>query len=122
MISQNVYELPVKKDLKDITNDEIIFSNTINEPSMNLGFQYFIHRKKDEMSITNNLSKFYYIVNPYEHIINDYDDDLLNISKKYLSIKDKDPKILSRAFYKLWEILFVFDLAKESKMTYAGLA
>ena len=77
------------------------------------------------MSITKNIStknKFYYVVNPYEHKITNYDKDLSNMTNKYFNQKKSDPKILSRAFYKLWEILFVFDLASEDKLTYAALA
>ena len=50
------------------------------------------------MEITNNLSNFYYIVNPYEHKIEGYEDDLLNLSIKYFNIKAKDFKILSEHF------------------------
>jgi 23S rRNA U2552 (ribose-2'-O)-methylase RlmE/FtsJ len=122
MISENIFEVPVNKNLDKLTKIPIVVSSSINQPSLKLGFQYFIHRKKNEMEITNNLSNFYYIVNPYEHKIEGYDDDLLNISIKYFNIKAKDFKILSRAFYKLWEIFFIFDLVKNDKTTYAALA
>ena len=112
MISENIFKVPVNKNLDKLTKIPIVVSGSINQPSLKLGFQYFIHRKKNEMEITNNLSKFYYIVNPYEHKIEGYEDDLINLSIKYFNIKAKDFKILSRAFYKLWEIFFVFDLVK----------
>ena len=39
------------------------------------------------MSITNNLqtkNKFYYVVNPFEHVISNYEDSLKNLTKHYL--------------------------------------
>ena len=126
MIKEFAYKLPNgKSDSLNKKNLEVKYGKFINKPQFNLGFQYFLHRTKNSMSITKKISsknKFYYVVNPYEHRISDYDEDLDNISKKYFNISQSSPKILSRAFYKLWEILLVFDLANESKLTYAALA
>jgi cytochrome oxidase Cu insertion factor (SCO1/SenC/PrrC family) len=50
------------------------------------------------MSITNNLqtkNKFYYVVNPFEHVISNYEDSLKNLTKHYLNIKEDTPEILS---------------------------
>ena len=108
------------------TKDDVILSSTINIPLCSLGFHYYIHRTKDAMSITNNFQskgKPYYVVNPFEHTISNYEDSLNNLTKQYLNIKEDSPSILSRAFYKLWEILFLFNLADtKGKMTYAALA
>jgi hypothetical protein len=104
-------------------NRKLILSKSILQPQVSLGFHYFIHRTKNAMSITNNLkskNKFYYVVNPFEHIISDYKDDLNKTSKKYFG--EDDPRILSRAFFKLWEILFLFDIADNKKITVASLA
>ena len=126
MINNLVFKLPQTSNNKlNSDSEEVLFSNNINQPQINLGFQYFLHRTKNSMSITKNIStknKFYYVVNPYEHKITNYDKDLSNMTNKYFNQKKSDPKILSRAFYKLWEILFVFDLASEDKLTYAALA
>lgn len=126
MIKEFAYRIPNGEN-KNLNKNNVIVksSNFINKPQINLGFQYFLHRTKNSMSITKKISaknKFYYVVNPYEHRINDYKDDLNNISKQYFNINESSPKILSRAFYKLWEILLVFDLANEEKLTYAALA
>ena len=63
------------------------------------------------MSITNKLDtkeKFYLIVSPFEHKTPDWKDDLTNVTKKYFKLNPKEePRILSRAFYKMWEILFI---------------
>ena len=34
----------------------------------------------------------------------------------------EDPNILSRAFYKMWEMIYYFDLASKDNLTYAALA
>lgn len=110
---------------KGPNKDNLILSSTINLPMCSLGFHSFMHRTKNAMSITNNLqtkNKFYYVVNPFEHVISNYDDSIKNLTKLYLSIKDDNPDILSRAFYKLWEILFLFDIADKKELTYAALA
>jgi len=110
---------------KGPNKDNLILSSTINLPLSSLGFHTFIHRTKNAMSITNNLqtkNKFYYVVNPFEHVISNYEDSLKNLTKVYLGIKDDNPDILSRAFYKLWEILFLFGVADKKELTYAALA
>lgn len=126
MIKEFAYRIP-KGENNSLNKNNVVVksSNFINKPQINLGFHYFLHRTKNSMSITKKISaknKFYYVVNPYEHRISDYKDDLNNISKKYFNVNESSPKILSRAFYKLWEILLVFDLANEDKLTYAALA
>jgi len=116
-----------KSDILDkgINKDNLILSSTINLPLTSLGFHTFIHRTKNAMSITKNLptkNKLYYVVNPFEHIISNYEDSLKNLTKIYLGIKEDNPDILSRAFYKLWEILFLFGVADKKKLNYAALA
>jgi 23S rRNA U2552 (ribose-2'-O)-methylase RlmE/FtsJ len=103
-------------------NPEVIKSSNINQPLFSLGFHSFIHRTKNAMSITEKLetkNKFYYIVNPFEHNINDYDKDIAHESEIFLN----KPNILSRAFYKMWEMLYIFDIANSKDgMTMVGLA
>ena len=115
-------------DISDIfnktedSNNSVIKSSNINQPLFSLGFHSFIHRTKSAMAITEKLetkNRFYYVVNPFEHNINDYDKDIFHISNKFLN----NPNILSRAFYKMWEILYTFDIANSDKgMTMVGLA
>ena len=110
-------------DLSKFKND-IVFSSLICQPLISNGFHYFIHRTKDAMDITNKLEskeKFYLIVSPFEHRTPNHDNDLTKITKKYLDMKG-EPKILSRAFYKMWEIMHYFDIGREKDLTYAALA
>lgn len=104
---------------------DVIISPIINYPSLSLGYHYFIHRTKESMERTNQLeskNKFYYIVNPFEHTISNNDEDLTNDTKKFFKMKDNDPKILSRAFYKMWEMLVYFDIGSKKDLNYAALA
>jgi 23S rRNA U2552 (ribose-2'-O)-methylase RlmE/FtsJ len=116
-----IYQLS-SLDTKDIFKDnEVSISSNIQRPLFSLGFHSFIHRTKSAMAITNKLetkNKFYYVVNPFEHTINDYKDDIAHYSETFLN----KPNILSRAFYKLWEMLYLFDIAGNKKMTMVGLA
>jgi 23S rRNA U2552 (ribose-2'-O)-methylase RlmE/FtsJ len=51
----------------------------------------------------------YRVTNPFEEIVDDYNDTISNACNKYFNL-GKTPKILSRGFYKLWELLMTFDL------------
>jgi 23S rRNA U2552 (ribose-2'-O)-methylase RlmE/FtsJ len=117
-----IFKLKPDENIKDAFIDNTVTITTnILQPFFSLGFHSFIHRTKNAMSITNQLetkNKFYYVVNPFEHTISDYSDDIKNISNTFLN----KPNILSRAFYKLWEILYIFDIASKDKMIMAGIA
>ena len=124
-----IFKLPngnssiLKKESDDSKN--IVLSEIIPYPLFSLGFHSFLHRTKNAMEITQNLetkNKFYYVVNPFEHRINDFKDDLSSFTKNYFKMKKEDPNILSRAFYKMWEIIYYFDLASKKDLTYAALA
>ena len=124
-----IFKLPngnssiLKKESDNSKN--IVLSQTISYPLFSLGFHSFLHRTKNAMEITQNLetkNKFYYVVNPFEHRINDYKDDLSTLTKNYFKMTKEDPNILSRAFYKMWEIIYYFDLASKKDLTYAALA
>ena len=121
-----IYKIP-SSNVSDIyKNNSIISSSNIEQPLFSLGFHSFIHRTKSAMVITNKLetkNKFYYIVNPFEHNINDYEKDIAHVSESFLNKTDRDNiPILSRAFYKMWEMLYLFDIASKDKMCMVGLA
>ena len=124
-----IFKLPngnssiLKKESDNSKN--IVLSQIIPYPLFSLGFHSFLHRTKNAMEITQNLetkNKFYYVVNPFEHRINDFKDDLSSFTKNYFKMTKEDPNILSRAFYKMWEIIYYFDLASKKDLTYAALA
>jgi 23S rRNA U2552 (ribose-2'-O)-methylase RlmE/FtsJ len=127
MFSQIVYQVPKSKDNIFDHDTNPTFADSINMPQFKYGFNHFIYTTKDKMEITNNIKiknkKFYYVVNPHEHTIDDYNNDLNSETKKYFKITNNDPKILSRAFYKLWEIILMFNLIPtDGKFSSACLA
>ena len=124
-----VYKLPHIK--VNILNSEpnIIKSGYQAQPHFKYGFHHYIHATKDKMEILETTpelrgKKFYLVTNPFEHEIKDYEDSINVASNKYFGIDKNKPAILSRAFYKLWEILMYFDLIPETlkKMTVVHLA
>jgi hypothetical protein len=105
-----------KNTILEKNDNELILSTTINLPLISLGFHYFLYRTKNAMSITKNLqssNNFYNIVNPFEIIIPNYEDSINNLSKHYIN-----KSIESKTFYKLWEIIFSFNICYQEKLNY----
>ena len=99
-------------DIFDSKND-LIPSLYLAQPLIKLGFHTYLHQNKAKMSDSKlKESNFYLVTNPFEHIISDNTEDLKHISEKYFGSK---PSIVSRSFYKIWEILFYFNLIKDNK-------
>lgn len=106
--------------------EDVLLSSTINLPLNSLGFQTFLHRTKKALDITKNMqskNEIYYVVNPFELAIPNYEDTLSNLTKHYLSIKsDNRVETTSREFYKFWEMLFLFNVADQKDMTCSVMA
>ena len=128
MHSLFVYELDIgNSDVLEKSSkiNNLITSSTINIPLISLGFQHFLHRTKDAMAITEKLetkNKFYNVINPFEHVISNYEESLINLTKQYFNNKDKTPEIMSRGFYKMWEILYLFGIGDTKNLSYASMA
>ena len=121
----SLYELPSVDDkiLKFIKKHPIDtqYSRFYNQPQLSNGFNVFIHRTKDKMEFVNDPKfkgkSFYHVTNPYEHIINNNSNDhsdITSYSKLYFGIDKNMLGISSRAFYKLWEMLMIFDVMPKS--------
>jgi 23S rRNA U2552 (ribose-2'-O)-methylase RlmE/FtsJ len=121
-----LYELPELSDgllnhIKSKGFDES-YSRFLSQPQISNGFNIFIHKSKDKMSFVNDPKyknkNFYHVTNPFEHNITNSDKDKLDIagcSRKYFKIGETSKvNIVSRAFYKLWEMLIMFDLFPKS--------
>lgn len=123
-----VYKFPNIEPANDIFKyDEYpSFSRNIDYPKFSLGFHHYIHQSKTKMEITKefeNKKKVYFVINKFERYVDNYEGDLNSVSKEYFNLNDK-PNILSRAFYKLWELFFMFDLVdlEEENFVSAHLA
>ena len=107
--------IKLENGLSDIT-DTIEFSENKNVPLCSLGYHYFYHRTKESMGITKNFeskNEFYYVVNPFEISILNYNDSLIELAKIYFNIDVNDKlnvSINDRLFFIIWEILFNFEL------------
>lgn len=123
MQSLSLYELPKIDDkiIKSIKkNVDTEYSRFYNQPQMSNGFNQFMHATKDKMNIINDPKfkgkNFYHVTNPYEHLIIDKGErsDITTYSKIYFNIEKDMLNISSRAFYKLWEMLLIFDPVKNT--------
>ena len=90
------------------------FSHFHRQMMMSNGGIGFMYQAKDRMSIVNEArfkgKNFYHVTNPYEHVINNNNEeksDINTYSKLYFD--NVSLHIVSRAFYKIWEILMLFD-------------
>lgn len=117
MYSPFVYKLPnITLDNKTITpeKDNVVLSSIVPYPLFTLGFHSFFHRTRNAIDITKNIktnTEFYYVVNPFENKISNYEDDIVKSNKVYL----KESKDYSNDFNKLWEVLFVFDVTSNNQ-------
>lgn len=101
-----IIKLPSVENKNLDFKENVIFSPVLPYPLFTLGFHSFIHRTRNAMEITDKLqtkTDFYYVVNPFEPNISNYEDDIKNSTKEYF--KDSEKIDLN-----LWEILFTFDL------------
>ena len=105
-----VFKLPNSKEkisnILKLKND-VKMASSYTQPLFSLGFHSFQHRTKSAMNITKNLEtkkKFY-------NIVNNFDPDTLKV---------KDA--LSGGYYKMWELLSLFDLGIKDKIVYGAIA
>jgi 23S rRNA U2552 (ribose-2'-O)-methylase RlmE/FtsJ len=117
-----LYKLPDLSDslISDIKKNGFkdTYSRFLSQPQISNVFNIFIHKTKDKMSFVNDPKyknkNFYHVTNPFEHTITNSEKEKLDIasySKLYFKIGETSKvPIVSRAFYKLWEMLIMFDL------------
>lgn len=109
---------PVIIEIPEIENSifdyepDVNFSTNIDYPCNKFGFNHFLHATKNKTVIFNKFEgkkKTYQVFNKFERYIDNYNESIGNVSNNFFSLNTQ-PKILSRGFYKLWEILMYFDL------------
>lgn len=124
--------LPIIVDISS-SDDPSMFSDPktklskdIDYPKFSLGFHHYIHVNKNKMEIVNQFKdkkKVYKVMNKFERYVDNYPDDIGHKSVEFFDISKDVPDILSRGFYKLWEILHMFDIVPlKGKFTSAHLA
>lgn len=114
----SIFKLPSSDDNIFKYPNIIIFSTNIDYPRFSYGFQHFYHQSKDKLEITKEFEgkkKVYHVFNKFERFVDNYDLDINNFSKKYFGMD-----ILSRSFFKLWEILFMFNIIPLNKSNFTS--
>lgn len=111
----SLYQLPkINTNILELEPD--LLSNIyMNIPLLSLGYHNFYRQTTEEKLNNIDLTKnFYYIVIPFEiknverERIRDNNEkqDIITATKEYLNLKEE----LSSDFYKIWEILSIFNL------------
>lgn len=118
-----VSDLSNKEDAKFFSVDpDVNLSTNIDYPKFTLGFHHYIHSNKNKMEIIKQFQdkkKVYLVMNKFERYVDNYDDDIGHRSITFFDLKNL-PNILSRGFYKLWEILHMFDLIDLKKTNFVS--
>jgi 23S rRNA U2552 (ribose-2'-O)-methylase RlmE/FtsJ len=112
------FTIQFKKYKKDLGNENPEYAKSIDYPKISYGFQQFLDANKNKMEILKQFEgkkKVYRVMNQFEETIDEYDETIQNEMTKYLKIEKDKPQILSRGFYKMWEILKTFDLINDNK-------
>jgi hypothetical protein len=109
------FTLNMHVDIKSIfdSNVDVQLTNIIDYPKCSIGFHHYIHSLKKDTEILNqfeNKKKVYLVTNKFEIDVDNYDNSISKETHKFLNIKDKIPNILSLDFYKIWEILYMFEI------------
>lgn len=103
--------------------------DSMTPPLISMGFNKIIYETKNKL---NNIGKYksMYVINKYEHQIYQQNDDKKKIdhpnsikmtAETFFGIQKNT--ILNRAFYKLWELLCIFDIVHlDDKFNSAHLA
>ena len=112
----------------DFTNNildvkfDVIKSNYENQPKFKLGYHYYTKQVREKMHIDEFKKRNYFLItNKFENNIPDYENSLDNIISKKFNF-DKTTKVITRDFYKLWEILVYFDLLNEKEVKTLSLS
>ena len=110
--STNIFDNDINISQSDKPNEPLI-SNGFNSETNSIKNK--LDNKDYQQKLKNN-QKWKYMNNPFEHNISvkykDFTDITTAITKKY-NIKNK---IISRSFFKMWEILKQYDLIDISKI------
>ena len=110
----NIIILPKAIDNNIIDNDLLPnFSDKIVEyPRISLGYTNMIEilKKKYGKLLEEHMNKNPYNVLLFEPNQKSTTTNLYELTNKFFKLEKNKPKILSRAFFKLWEIINLFDL------------
>ena len=117
MYSLLSFRVPVNNFISSSKN-LAISSPVASHPLFKFGFHNYIVRTREALSTIikklESKKKFYNIVNNFELEIQDYTDSIQNLTQLYFNIKKNIN--YSDNFYKLWEILNIFNIITNEKI------
>jgi len=118
-IEPTIYEL-LKPNINTIESiiksNNLKLSSNVNQPLIRLGYHYYNFRTRNDMvQVTKSINsdnKFYFVVNPYEPVIANYEDNIGKMANIYFNSKTP----YDRGFLKFWEMLYLFNLTQIKNM------
>lgn len=107
----DIFHLKSPKQSKQLTKfkSNVQTSTFIQRPLLSLGMHHHIYDNKNKMDLPKQLVSKKNVVNPFETKIDQHEKDIEHVSKTYFS-KTTNLDIISRACFKMWELLLLFDL------------
>lgn len=118
MYTPLIYKLTTSNNIFD-TEPNFITSIYQAQPLFSLGFNYYFHNTKNKLVLLNDPKyvnkKFYNIIHQFEHLINDLDNSIFKSTELYFNAKDNIIPVQTNSFFKLWEILSIFNLIDTDK-------
>ena len=119
-IFQKVKIISIKSNIFD-HESKILSSNIQNEPLIINGFNNITNEIKNKLDDENyqkklkNNNKFKYLNNPFEHNISIKYKDFPDINSLFIKNYNVKEKIVSRSFFKMWEMLNIYNLIDINK-------
>lgn len=111
---RDIMAIPFKFDKSIELDDEISFtSNEYPFPLFQLGFTHEYHKSREKVDRTKEFEgkkKVYLVTNKYELEVDNFDNDISSLSKKYFG------SVMENEFYEMWEMLFMFDFGLDKKI------
>lgn len=108
------------------TNNSVKFSTNLDYPRSEYGFHHFIHNNKnktEKLKVFEGKKKVYLVFNRFEKSVDNYEKSINVLSKKLFSTINPNSKleIIDDGFFKLWEILMLFNLIDINKEKFNSL-
>lgn len=116
-----VYKFPRVTGILD-TKPTVRYSLGHPFPQIKYGFQYWNYQTKDNMhEVVNSMGarKTYQVLNSFAHRIANHPEASVDVQTvKYFGL-DTKPGIMSRGFYKMWELIVLFELVPTTSKFYS---
>lgn len=104
-----LFKLTVPKNYRNKKLNYVLMNKAISFPMYFIGFQHFLHQTKRNFNKNvseklQNRKQVYEVINPIYHIIDDYENDINTLSKKFFNTTEE----YTLQFYVFWEMFVTF--------------